>query len=286
MITIKTKRPMTTTKNRVLRQVVKYQDLYFYKKSDVLYQLTCIFCRRFLPLCGDRTVDQMIQAARSCKQNIVEGSEDGATSTEMELKLLNVARASNDELREDYLDFIKKQKLSLWNTEHECFQPMQDYTRQHNVLEDYLPIADKWSAEEFANICLTLCYQVDVMMNNYLKRLEKEFVEQGGIKERMYAARTGYRKHQDEKMNNLEAENAGLKTENKSLWAENARLKTESTSLKAENTSLSSLASQWKAKYDDLRSRALAAYYKQQDEIKDLKEKLEAMRSRQCDDQR
>ena len=102
----------------------------------------------------------------------------------------------------------------------------------------------------------------------------------------MYAARTGYRKHQDEKMNNLEAENAVLKTENKSLWAENARLKTESTSLKAENTSLSSLASQWKAKYDDLRSRALAAYYKQQDEIKDLKEKLEASRSRASDDQR
>ena len=123
-------------------------------------------------------------------------------------------------------------------------------------------------------------------MKIQIKRLEKEFVEQGGIKERMYAARTGYRKHQDEKMNNLEAENAVLKTENKSLWAENARLKTESTSLKAENTSLSSLASQWKAKYDDLRSRALAAYYKQQDEIKDLKEKLEASRSRASDDQR
>lgn len=271
MITIKTKEPMTTTRNRVLRQVVKYQDLYFYKKSDVLYQLTCIFCRRFLPLCGDRTVDQMVQAARSCKQNIVEGSEDGATSTEMELKLLNVARASNDELREDYLDFIKKQKMSLWNTEDECFQPMQDYTHQHNTLEDYLPLADKWSAEEFSNICLTLCYQVDVMMNNYLKRLEKEFVEQGGIKERMYAARTGYRKQQDEKMNNLETENARLKTENGSLMAE--------------NTSLRNLASQWKAKYDDLRSRALAAYYKQQDEIKDLKEKLEASRSRSSEDQ-
>lgn len=99
---------------QVLRQVVKWQDLHFYRKSDVLYQLTCIFCQRFLPLCGDRTVDQMVQAARSCKQNIVEGSEDGATSTEMELKLLNVARASNAELREDYLDFIKRHHLVQW----------------------------------------------------------------------------------------------------------------------------------------------------------------------------
>ena len=239
---------------KVLKQVVNYKTLHFYQKSDVLYQLTCVFCKRFLPLCGDRTVDQMVQAARSCKQNIVEGSEDGATSSETEIKLINVARSSNDELREDYLDFIKKHNLQLWTPGHERFNLMQEYTRQHNALEDYLPYAEKWVPEEFANICLTLCYQVDAMMNRYLQRLEKQFVEQGGIKERMYAARTGYRKQQDEKMKHLESEN---------------------TSLKAENASLKAAADHWKAKYNDLRIRALNAYNKQQEEIKRLRDKLE-----------
>lgn len=260
---------------RVLKQVVNYKNLHFYQKSDVLYQLTCIFCQRFLPLCGDRTVDQMVQAARSCKQNIVEGSEDGATSSETEIKLINVARSSNDELREDYEDFIKKHNLTLWEPGHKRFKPMQEYTRQHNALEDYLPYAEKWLPEEFANICLTLCYQVDAMMNRYLKRLEKQFVEQGGIKERMYAARTGYRKQQDEKMKNFEAENASLKAENAGLKAENASLKAEKASLETENAGLKADADHWKAKYYDLRARALNAYNKQQEEIKRLRSKLE-----------
>ena len=78
----------------VLKNQTKWEDLYYYRKTLVLYQMTVVFCRRFLPKYGDRTVDQMVQAARSGKQNIVEGLSDGVTSTEMELKLLNVARAS------------------------------------------------------------------------------------------------------------------------------------------------------------------------------------------------
>lgn len=247
-------------KPRVLRQVVHYQNLRFYRKSDAVYQLTCIFCQRFLPLCGDRTVDQMIQAARSCKQNIVEGSEDGATSTEMELKLLNVARSSNAELREDYQDYIKRHHLPLWEDGHERFLPMQDYTLNHNDWTDYEQLANKWSVEEFANTCTTLCYQIDTMMNHYLKHLEKIFVEQGGIKERMYAVRTGYRLEQDEKLHNLEAENSKLKGENAALKSENAGVKAE--------------AERWKGKYADLRNRALNAYNLQQEEIKKLKQQL------------
>ena len=88
----------------ILKNQTKWEDLYYYRKTVVLYQMTVVFCRRFLPKHGDRTVDQMVQAARSGKQNIVEGLADGVTSTEMELKLLNVARASIKELKEDYLD--------------------------------------------------------------------------------------------------------------------------------------------------------------------------------------
>lgn len=84
-----------------------YRKLIVYKKSDVIYQGTVVFCRRFLPQYGDRTVDQMTQAARSCKQNIAEGSAAAGTSLETQIKLTNVARATLDELLEDYLDYLK-----------------------------------------------------------------------------------------------------------------------------------------------------------------------------------
>ena len=120
----------------------------------------------------------------------------GKTSTEMELKLLNVARASNNELREDYKDFINTHDIVLWTPGHPRYQNMQDFTRNHNFPNDYVPLASKWSCEEFANTVLTLCFQVDAMLNRYLNNLEKRFVTEGGIKERMHAARTSYRKEQ------------------------------------------------------------------------------------------
>ena len=102
----------------ILRTQTKWENLFFYKKTVVLYQLTVVFCKRFLPKYGDRTVDQMVQAARSGKQNIVEGLADGVTSTEMTIKLLNVARASLAELREDYLDYLRAHALSPWAAKH------------------------------------------------------------------------------------------------------------------------------------------------------------------------
>lgn len=228
---------------QALRQGNRWDTLRFYSKSDALYQLTFVFCERFLPKHGDRTVDQMVQAARSGKQNIVEGSEDGKTSTEMELRLLNVARASIGELREDYFDHINAHGLTLWKRGHPRFQTMQDFTKTHNAASDYLPYARRWTAEEYCNICLTLCHQCDAMINAYLRYLDKLFVTEGGIKERMYAARTGYRKGQDERMRHLETENADLKRQ----------------------------IEQWRNRYNDLKQRALRAYYSQQEEIRRLK---------------
>ena len=231
----------------IFRKVPKWQDLRFYQKSEVLYQMTYVFCERFLPHHGDRTVDQMVQAARSGKQNIVEGSEDGKTSSEMELKLLNVARASIGELRQDYEDFLKSRQMRQWTDEDERFQPMQDFTKNHNRLSDYEPYFTQWTAEEMANVGLTLCFQVDTMMNKYMERLEETFVTQGGIKERMYQARTGYRKQQDSRLAELEQQLAQARAE----------------------------ADEWKAKYDDLKARALNAYHAQQQEIERLKEMLD-----------
>ena len=105
----------------ILRKNQQWKTLRFYQKTDTLYQLTFSFCKRFLPLYGDRTVDQMVQAARSGKQNIIEGTEDGVTSTEMELKLINVARSSLQELRADYEDYIKSRHLQLWGKNHPRF---------------------------------------------------------------------------------------------------------------------------------------------------------------------
>ena len=197
--------------DKVLLNVTDWQHLHIYQKSDVLYQLTFIFCQRFLPHYGDRTVDQMVQAARSGKQNIVEGSEDGMTSTEMELKLMNVARSSFKELREDYQDYLNSRGLSLWNRRHPRYNNMLAYCRTHNVFADYKPYVQRWTAEEFCNVALTLCHITDKMMCSYLKWMEKSFVQKGGIKERMYAARTGYRRQQDELLSKYKQENEALK---------------------------------------------------------------------------
>ena len=183
--------------NHFLRRQANWEELYFYKKTDVLYQLTFAFTKRFLKV-NDRTIDQMVQAARSGKQNIAEGCADGVSSTEMEIKLINVARASIKELKEDYEDYLTTRNLCKWDDQHPRFAPMLNFCRQHNNQADYGPMYYKASDEELANIALTLCRQVDKMMTTYLEQLEKTFIEEGGIKERMTAARLGRRQTQNE----------------------------------------------------------------------------------------
>ena len=207
------------TKGKVLKKAVVWKDLYFYRKSDTLYQLTVEFCKRFLPAHGDRTVDQMVQAARSGKQNIVEGSEDGQTSSEMEIKLLNVARGSLQELRSDYHDYLNTHHLTFWPKDSERQQRLRHFCHSHNDYSDYEPLMAKMNDEEMANMALTLCHQTDKMMCAYIEKLEEKFVTEGGIKERMYAARTGYRAEQDARLKALEEENKELKKRIKELEA-------------------------------------------------------------------
>ena len=122
----------------VLRKAVVYTELRFYQRSDVLYQLTQLFCERYLPRYGDRTVDQMVQAARSTKQNIAEGSSDGQTSTETELKLLGIARGSNKELMEDYQDYLKRKGFVEWFGKNPRFERLHEFCKLHYRYEDYL----------------------------------------------------------------------------------------------------------------------------------------------------
>lgn len=203
----------------VLRKQTNWENLYYYRKTVVLYQMTVVFCRRFLPKYGDRTVDQMVQAARSGKQNIVEGLADGVTSTEMELKLLNVARASIKELKEDYLDYISAHSLVRWQAGHPRYDSLLAFCREHNDLEEYEPYFTKWSDEEIANCALTLCHMVDRMMSTTLELKQKDFVENGGIRERMTAERLGRRQTQKEEVAALKQKIASLEQENAALRA-------------------------------------------------------------------
>lgn len=204
---------------KILRPQTNWENLYFYQKAVVLYQMTYVFCRRFLPAHGDRTVDQMVQAARSGKQNIVEGFADGVTSTEMELKLLNVARASLKELKEDYVDYLRSRGLALWDAKHPRYDGLLKFCRAHNKLAEYEPFFEKWTDEELANCANTLCHMVDKMMATHLKNKESDFTENGGIRERMTAARLGRRQTQNEEIAALKAENASLRREIAALKA-------------------------------------------------------------------
>lgn len=262
----------------VLKQQANWDALFFYQKSDVIYQLTFAFCDRFIHLYKDRTRDQVIQAARSCKQNIVEGLADGVTSTEMQLKLLNVARASLKETREDFEDYIKSRHLLFYRKGEERYDKMLTYCRYHNKLEDYEPFFSKWSDEEMCNCAITLCHMVDKMLMSFLAKLDREFVTEGGIKERMYKARTGYRQKQDERLKQLEEENPRLikqilelkeQLENKKKQLEEQKRQLENQKKQLEDAL--SLATKWQAAYEDLKQRALKAYYEQQAEIERLK---------------
>lgn len=259
----------------VLKQQANWDALFFYQKSDVIYQLTFAFCDRFIHLYKDRTRDQVIQAARSCKQNIVEGLADGVTSTEMQLKLLNVARASLKETREDFEDYIKSRHLLFYRKGEERYDKMLTYCRYHNKLEDYEPFFFKWTDEEMGNCAITLCHMVDKMLMSFLAKLDREFVTEGGIKERMYKARTGYRQKQDERLKQLEEENPRLIKQILELKEQLEKQKEEQKRLmeeqKAQLEDALSLAAKWQAAYEDLKQRALKAYYEQQAEIERLK---------------
>lgn len=161
----------------------------------------------------------------------MEGSADGMTFTELEAKLLNVARASIKELKEDYIDYLKAHSLKQWDAMHPRYPGLTGFCKNHNKLEDYEPYFKKWNEEEFSNAAITLCCMVDTMMQTYLKNKEQEFVTQGGIKERMTAARLGYRTSEREAL-------AEARYQIQELSDEIARLRQENTALKRQLAAL------------------------------------------------
>jgi len=159
-----------------------YQTLLSYQKAAVVYQITFRFCQNFLKK-GDRTVDQMVQAARSGKQNIVEGSKAATTSKEMEIKLTNVARASLEELLEDYRDFLKVRDLPIWDKDSKEAKYVRKMSHHSNIsYESYRPFVDTRPAEVVANIAICLIHQANYLLDRQLKGLEQAFLQDGGLR--------------------------------------------------------------------------------------------------------
>ena len=171
-----------------------YQELLSYQKAEVVYDLTFRFCQRFLSR-GDRTIDQMVQAARSGKQNIAEGSKASGTSKEMEIKLMNVARASLEELLIDYGNFLRVRDLQLWdkNSKEALFVRKLGHGSQVTY-EMYREFCETRPAEVVANIAICLIHQTNYLLDRQIRQLEQDFVKAGGIRERMTQARLQYRK--------------------------------------------------------------------------------------------
>lgn len=174
-----------------------YRELLSYRKAEIVFDITYRFCKRFLKT-GDRTIDQMIQAARSGKQNIAEGSKASLTSTQTEIRLTNVARASLEELLVDYEDFLRVRDLSRWDKGSREAIFVRDLSRKTNAnFETFRGFCETRSAEVIANIAICLIHQANYLLDRQIRQLEVGFVRDGGIRERMSAARRHHKSNQD-----------------------------------------------------------------------------------------
>ena len=170
-----------------------YANLLSYQRAEIVYDATVQFCRRFLSR-RDRTYDQMVQAARSGKQNIIEGSQAAGTSKEMELKLTNVARASLEELLADYLDYLRTHNAAIWDKESKEACYVRQLSRADHVsYQTYEPFITTRPPGTVANIIICLIHQTTYLLNRQIRYLEQDFLEHGGLRERMAKARVEVR---------------------------------------------------------------------------------------------
>jgi four helix bundle suffix protein len=174
-----------------------FKDLFAYQKAVIVYDATVRFCDRFIAKRGDRTRDQMIQAARSGKQNIVEGSQASGTSREMEVKLTNVARASLEELAEDYRDFLRLRGAEEWPATHPYAKRLRALNRQPGAnYETFRKGIEHEDPLIAANVILGLTRVTCFLLDRQIRHLEKTFVEKGGLREAMTRARLAHRAQQ------------------------------------------------------------------------------------------
>ncbi|MBM4309078.1 MAG: four helix bundle protein [Deltaproteobacteria bacterium] len=171
-----------------------YRELQSYQMAEIVFDATMAFCDRFIDR-RSRTHDQMVQAARSGKQNIAEGSMASGTSKKTELKLIGVARASLEELLIDFQDFLRQQKLPLWGKNHEQALKVRalahEKNRSYSTYKTYLEASPP---EVASNAAICLIHQTNYLLDQQLRALEKEFLKEGGFTERLYRTRSQARK--------------------------------------------------------------------------------------------
>lgn len=182
-----------------------FKNLIAYKKAMCVYDGTKYFTRRFLKP-GDRTIGQMEQAARSGKQNIVEGNVDGATSTYSNIHLINIAIGSLDELKEDYIDYLRCNNLRLWELEDDKCLRARTVCAKHNDPDYYIKAFEVRSAETVANIMIVVIMQCIKLTGRLLASRKESFLKNGGKKEEMYRERKKYRDNKDYNYNASEPE--------------------------------------------------------------------------------
>lgn len=171
-----------------------YGELLSYQKAEVVYDITFRFAHKYLPR-GDRTVDQMIQSARSGKQNILEGSKASVTSKETEIKLTSVGRASLEELLADYRDYLRVREHQVWDKDSKQAQFVRKLGRKvPQNYELYREFVETRPPAVIANIAICLIHQTNYLLDQQLRRLEKDFLQQGSLRERMFQARLAHRR--------------------------------------------------------------------------------------------
>jgi four helix bundle suffix protein len=174
-----------------------YQNLAAFQMAEIVHDATVVFTKRYVSGYS-RTVDQMVQAARSGKQNIAEGSISSGTSKKTELKLISVARASLEELLVDYKDYLRQNGLEQWPKDHEkavfirklSYRPNRTYLTYKSYIEDKGP-------ENAANVMICLIHQTNYLLDRLLKQLERAFIEEGGFTEKLYRVRSQARKQKE-----------------------------------------------------------------------------------------
>jgi len=167
-----------------------YKGLPFFKQAEIIYDFTIEFCDRYVDS-KSRTKDQMIQAARSGKQNIAEGYLQ--KSIEARIKLLGVARGSLEELLNDYYDFLRQKNFKLWSKDSPHAKKVRSLVyNRYNSYNNYKIYIG--SPEAAANAMVCLINQTNQLLDQKLRWLEERFVKEGGFRENLFKKRMNYRK--------------------------------------------------------------------------------------------
>ena len=185
--------------NGIIKRKGNYRDLLCYRKAEIVYDITYFFANKFLKP-SDRTIDQMVQAARSGKQNIIEGYAASVTSIESELKLLNVAKSSLKELLADYEDYLRTRNMEQWSRESEKFKVAQQLGKEHEDSKYWIDLISSRSDETIANLAIILLYQTDYIIYKFMEKVVDKFEKEGGIREKLHYLRNNKRKKEEKKL--------------------------------------------------------------------------------------